>query len=629
MSRYGVRIGSVLALLIACALGMQAPAPAAERAAFAFDGRTVVFTQIIPQSGGRAISIDDPGLRSMLDRIGATVTWEQGERYILITTAEPVVISFALGDRRYDVGPVTQQAAFAPFMLDGHAYVPLAELLHGLDFAIKPDGGQNVLQPQIASIDIESSGRGAKLIAHAGMPLDARVVSEQNGKLTVAFDGVGTQLERTRTLAAGPVRRMDLRTSGPAAHPTTFVTLYLAPGTTHSAPATDDQRDFTIGFNGVAAAQPVAAKQNTPPPAPEPGAAEASGSPSPQMTPAGQVQVTDVTPESQNGTSTIRIAVAGAASYEWHRLRPPDNRMWIDVHAARLAIPPLDETAAGPVTAIRVHQQSPDTVRVALSLAAFDTVAVTPDATGLTVVVNASPADETVARAGAGMTGAQAVAAAQPSPSPGWKFTPQAAPSNYAAPNPRLIAIDPGHGGSDSGALRGDAIEKDLTLDISRRLRAVLVSRGWQVVMTRESDKDVFAPDDSARDELQARDDIANSAGARLLVSIHVNSFMNSGPHGATAYYYKDSDVALAQAVDKRIAAEVPVKNIGIVKDKLYVVHHANMPATLIETAFVSNPDDRRLLQDPAWRQKMAVAIADGIADYAGTPPSGTSINGQ
>ena len=59
MSRYGVRIGSALALLIACALGMQASAPAAQREAFAFDGRTVAFTQIVSQSGGRAISIDE------------------------------------------------------------------------------------------------------------------------------------------------------------------------------------------------------------------------------------------------------------------------------------------------------------------------------------------------------------------------------------------------------------------------------------------------------------------------------------------------------------------------------------------------------------------------------------------
>lgn len=634
MSRYAVRIGSAFALLIACVLTARAVAFSAERASFVFEGRKISFTQIVSQSGGRAVSVDDPGLHALLDRIGATVTWQPGERYVLITTAEPVVISFAMGDRRYDVGPVTQTAAFAPFMLDGHAYVPLDELLRGLDFAAKADGSQTVLQPQLASIDVDSSGRGAKLVAHAGMPLDARVVSDKADKLVVAFDGVGSSLDRTRNLAGGPVRRIDIRTEGSASRPTTYVTLYLAPGSTHTAPGTDDQRDFTIGFNGAAAAQPIAVAQNapqaTPPPAPEPGAAEAPASPAADTaTPAGPVQVTGVTTQTQDGTATIRVAVSSPASFEWHRLRPPDNRLWLDVHNARLAIPPADQAGSGPVTAVRVHQQAPDTVRVALSLSDFNILSVTPDAAGVTIVVNNSPADDSVAHAGSGMTGAAAVAVAQPSPSPGgWKFSPRPSPSQYAPANPRLIAIDPGHGGSDAGAVRGDAMEKELTLDISMRLRSILLSRGWQVVMTRQNDRDVFAPNDSAHDELQARDDVANSNGARLLVSIHVNSFINSGPHGATAYYYKDSDVALAQAVDRRIASEVPVRNIGIIKDKLYVVHHANMPATLVETAFVSNPDDRRLLQDPAWRQKMAQAIADGIADYAGSPPP-ASANGQ
>lgn len=626
MSRYAVRIGSALALLIACAVGARATAVSAERATFVFDGHRLAFTQLISQQGGRAVSMDDPGLHALLDRIGATITWQPGERYVLITTAEPVVISFAMGDRRYDIGPVTQTAAFAPFMLDGHAYVPLDDLLRGLDFAIKNDGGERVLQPQLAQIDVQSSARGAKLIAHAGMPLDARVISDRDGKLVVAFDGVGTTLDRTRAVAGGPVRRMDIRTEGSAEKPVTYVTLYLAPGSTHSTPGTDDQRDFTIGFDGAPAGQPVAAAQTTPPPAPEPSVAEAPETPAPQAPQSGQVQVTGVTSQTGNGTTTVRIAVQGDASYEWHRLRPPDNRMWVDVHDARLAVPPFDQNGSAPVNAVRVHQQAPDTVRVALTLSDFNTIAVTPDANGITVVVNSSPADESVARAGSGTTGTSAVAAAPGSPSPNWKFTPRATPAPaYNSSNPRLIAIDPGHGGSDSGALRGDAVEKDITLDISKRLRSVLISRGWQVVMTRDTDKDVFAPNDSAHDELQARDDIVNSAGARLLVSIHVNSFMNAGPHGATAYYYKDSDVSLAQAVDRRIAAEVPVKNDGIVKDKLYVVHHANMPATLVETAFVSNPDDRRLLQDPAWRQKMAIAIADGIADYAGSPPPATT----
>jgi N-acetylmuramoyl-L-alanine amidase CwlD len=334
----------------------------------------------------------------------------------------------------------------------------------------------------------------------------------------------------------------------------------------------------------------------------------------------------------QSGSVAVSIAVSGDAVYEWHRLRPPDNRFWLDVHNARLSVPPSDQTGNAPLNGIRVHQQSPDTVRIALSLAGFDVVSVVPDATGVTVTVDNRIADEGVAHAGSGSIGQSAIAAVQPQGSPApWKFSPpaQPAPSAYVAANPRLIVIDPGHGGSDPGSYRGDAVEKNITLDISLRLRDILVARGWQVVMTHEDDRDVFAPNDSAHDELQARDDVANNRGARMFVSIHVNAFINSGPHGATVYYYKPTDLALARALSKRIANQTGVKDDGVVKDKLYVVHHANMPAALVETAFVSNPDDRVLLQSPQWRQKMAQAIADGIGDYAGSAPAANTASGQ
>lgn len=625
-SRYAVRIGSALALLAALALS-QTPARAGERLALQLDGKGIVLTHVRTQGASRAIAADDPGLLALLNKIGATLTWQPGERYVLFTTGEPVVVSFAIGDPRYDVGPVKQTAPFAPFMLDGHPYVPLDELLHALDFAIKPSGSQLVLQPQLASLDVQAGEGGAKLVAHAGIPIDARITSESSNGIVITFDGVGSMLPATRITGSGAVQRVDVRTLGTISHPQTQVTLYLAPGTTHSAPGTDDQRDFTIGFNGVQATQPVAQSQASPPapdetPEPSPAAAAATASP---MQP---VQVTAVETQPQNGSVAIRVTVNGNATYDWHRLRPPDNRFWLDVHGARLAIPPSDQPGSDPVTAVRVHQQNPDTVRIALSLADFDTIDVTPNATGVTITVNNAVADDSVPHGGSGSIGDSAVAVASAAPGP-WKFSPRPGESPYVAANPRLIVIDPGHGGSDPGSYRGDVIEKALTLDMAKRLRDILVARGWQVMMTRETDRDVFTPNDSAADELQARDDIANRNGARVFVSVHVNAFMNSGPHGATVYYYKGSDVALAQAVDKRIASELNLKNDGVVKDKLYVVHHANMPATLIETAFLSNPDDRELLQNPQWRQQMAQAIADGIQDYAGNPPPASSASGQ
>ncbi len=612
MSRYAVRIGSIFALALAVAGFATGAASAGARTTFTFEGKTIEFDRLIAQPGGPAVAIDDPGLKALFESIGATVTWQPGERYVLVTTAEPVVVSFAIGDRRYDVGPVTQTAAFAPFVLGGHAYVPFDELLGALDLAQKNRGAQGILQPQLTSIDVTADSHGAKLIARGGMPLDGKIVSDANGAIVIAFEGVGSTLQSSRTTSAGPVRRIDIRTEGPPENPRTLATLYVAAGTAHSAPGTDDQRDFTLAFGGASGASPAQG-------APAPSAVQTSGA-----------QVTSVQLQSQDGSSVVRIAVSGNASYGWHRLRPPDNRWWIDVHGARLANPPSDRPGNDAVTGIRVHQQSADTVRVALSLADFYSVAVTPDAGGVTIGVASALASAAAPRSGSGTIGDSAVANVSP-PASGnrWKFSPRPAAGPYVAANPRLIVIDPGHGGSDPGSYRGDVVEKTVALDMSKRLRDILVARGWQVIMTRETDKDVYAPNDSADDELQARDDIANNNGARLLVSVHVNAFMNAGPHGATVYYYKPIDFALAQALDRRIASEGAIADDGTVKDKLYVVHHANMPAALVETAFISNPDDRALLQSPQWRQKIALAIADGIADYAGPPPAPGNAGGE
>src|SRR5437868_7248834 len=305
------------------------------------------------------------------------------------------------------------------------------------------------------------------------------------------------------------------------------MTLTLAPGISHSAPASDDQRDFTMSFGS---AKMLAAAPSAAPVANEPQDATSQG----QQPAAPQfISVSNVTSQSQDGAFVINVAVESNATFEWHRLRPPDNRFWLDVHNARLAIPPKDDPGADPVQAVRVHQVNPTTVRVALSLADFDDLTVTPSDQGITITVAPQLADSTAPRAGNGTTGANAVAYATPAPQKGgWKFGSKASTSTYVPTNPKLIVIDPGHGGSDVGAIRNGVSEKTLALDMSKRLRAILVGRGWQVKMTHDDDRDVFGPNASDRDELQARVDVANSAGARLFVSVHVNSFINAGPRG-------------------------------------------------------------------------------------------------
>lgn len=611
ISPYIVRIGSAFALA-ALLCGAAQPARAQSRPVYLFQNQRIAFSHLERQNGELAVGIDDPGLKALLDDLGATVTWVPGERYVLVTTAEPLVISFAVGETRYDVGPVSEQAPFAPFMRAGVAYLAFDALIHALDLAPKADGNAIVLQPQLAALDVHANARGSRIVAHAGIPLDYRVLSQDASRLVIAFNGVGSTLEPVQRFSAGAVREIDIHTIGSIRNPMTIVTLHLAPDTVVGPAGTDDQRDFTIGFDGEAAAGP--------PPAALGAAPAASPASAPAPSSAGLVGVTGVRGIAGADGFTVDVDVSGTASYEWHRLQPPDDRMWVDIHNAALQTASQDVNESGPVTALRVHQVAPGTVRIALSLAGYQTLDVEPSASGLTIAVGTALADAGAARAGGGNTGANAAPEIAANAPGAWKFAPRK--PGYTAQNPRLIVIDPGHGGSDPGSVHGDLVEKTLTLDIADRLRGILVARGWQVMMTRTTDRDVYAPNDSAIEELQARDDVANENGARIFVSIHVNAFINAGPHGTTTYYSKPMDVPLARDVERAMADEnLGTADDGIVKSKLYVTLHAAMPAILIETAFMTNPSDAAKLADPAWREKIARAIADGIGTYAGAPP--------
>ena len=620
------------ALAMAFALGSATLPAGAASATYLYQNQQIVFSHLASSNGVTMIGIQDPGLRGLLKTLGAIVTWRPGRRYVLITTAEPEVISFAVGDRNYDVGPVTSQASVAPFARADDVYLPLDALLRALYLAPKPDGSRTVLQPQLGSIDVRAAGTRAKLVAHAGAPLAARVVSESANRIVYEFDGVGSTLERHRTIDAGGIRSLEVTTSGSIAAPKTLVTISLASGATHGRVHNSGGNDFEVAFTGASSgAYPNAVARApasaTPMPAPSltPGASTVSGvQPSAPPAVAGPAQVGAVTVAQTSNGSTVAVAISGNATYQWHRLRAPDNRFWIDIQNAQLTVPPSVQAEVNPLLSLRVRQNDPTTVRIALSLVGQNVLAVSPSATGLSITVDnqqvADAAHEGSGSIGAVLSVSEAAPAVTPVPpedygqgSPSWKFGPQ---STYVPTNPKLIVIDPGHGGSDPGSERNGTKEATLTLDMAKRLRDILIARGWQVKMTRTTDVDVYQPNDSARDELQARDNIANDAGARLLVSIHVNAFINSGPHGTTTYYSKPEDVPLAQYVERDVATDAGTKDDGTVKSHLYVTLHADMPAVLIETAFLSNPDDYALLVSPAWRQKVAQAIADGIDQY-------------
>lgn len=174
----------------------------------------------------------------------------------------------------------------------------------------------------------------------------------------------------------------------------------------------------------------------------------------------------------------------------------------------------------------------------------------------------------------------------------------------------RLIAVDPGHGGDDPGAHGSHGeLEKDLTLDIGLRLKSLLEQAGARVLMIRDTDVTVG---------LYQRPAIANQAGADAYVSIHLNAY-GSWKHGTEIYYdtTNPDSIKLATDLHDTLIKELGLADGGIRREHDFVVvRETTMPSSLVEVAYLTNPTEEKLLLTPAFRQKAAVAIYDGLMLY-------------
>ena len=189
----------------------------------------------------------------------------------------------------------------------------------------------------------------------------------------------------------------------------------------------------------------------------------------------------------------------------------------------------------------------------------------------------------------------------------------------------RKIAIDAGHGGNDAGAIGPTGVmEKDVTLKVALELRRLLEAEGAEVIMTRDTDRTVSEKGAKASDieELGARCDVGNRAGAEIFISIHADSFTRPEARGTTGYYYGKSTSGrgqkLADCIRRNLVEQLGTPSRGTQPCNFYVVKNTDMPATLIELGFISNKDEEKLLDSREGVQKAAHGILDGIEDYFG-----------
>ncbi|HOB20092.1 MAG TPA: N-acetylmuramoyl-L-alanine amidase [Candidatus Atribacteria bacterium] len=192
------------------------------------------------------------------------------------------------------------------------------------------------------------------------------------------------------------------------------------------------------------------------------------------------------------------------------------------------------------------------------------------------------------------------------------------------------IVVDPGHGGIDGGTHDNKGLlEKDINLEVGLILRRYLESKGLKVVMTREEDISLekFSTIRSSRyrRDLDARKNIVNNSGGALLVSIHVNARPKyPESRGTIVFYYPGSDAGkqLAETVSRSINNKVYKQYLNtsdarsrIMTNDFFILRESIIPGCLVELGFITNPEDKRLLQDEKFKQVMAEAIGDGIIE--------------
>nr|HBN08348.1 hypothetical protein [Cyanobacteria bacterium UBA8530] len=184
-------------------------------------------------------------------------------------------------------------------------------------------------------------------------------------------------------------------------------------------------------------------------------------------------------------------------------------------------------------------------------------------------------------------------------------------------PQPRpkvlpLVVIDPGHGGMDPGAVGPTGLrESQVNLELALKLKDELKKLNVDSVLTRESD--VFV-------DLAPRSTFAEGLNARMLVSLHCNSYPGSEATGAESYYRLDGSIPLAKTLHNALIEDLGRPDRGVRQARLYVLRSSLIPSALLETAFISNPNEEAILKDQEFQGQAAKAIAGGIWQYLFAP---------
>ncbi len=540
---------------------------------------------------GRTVQLDPPPtqrdgvllapLEGLVAPYGATSRWDPATRTAQVTGPRGTRVVLRADDRVAVVDGDTRLLPAPPELVGGRLLVPVEWLFRALGAWVKWEESEAALHvaSQVLRLVLEREPGGLRLRVDSTGPVEVRTaLLGQPDRLVVDLVNAASRIE-TREAAVGEfgIRRIRVAQFQVKPYVTRVVLDLDAPVDVEVAPATPEV---------VLRLRPRdAAATPGPAPSPEPvGAASPEPSPPPLATPSAPAllqdrpRILEVAVERQVGRLRIVIQGDRPLDYQVRELPEPD-RLVLDIPG--VFVPVKQELAVGgPVEVVRAaqFQTDPDVARVVVEWRTRAPYEVRAEEGGnrLVVVVEELPA--------------------QP-PRGG-----------------HVVAIDPGHGGKDPGAIGATGlVEKDVTLDVGLRLRDALRRQSVRTVMTREAD--VFV-------DLQDRVPIALRAGATVFVSVHANSTTRGVIRGVETYYLKPNSVLLATWIQEELGRSLGIPDRGIRTANFKVLRDSPVPAVLVEVGYLSNLEDEALLRTAAFRQRAAEAVARGVVRFVSQVPA-------
>jgi N-acetylmuramoyl-L-alanine amidase len=507
----------------------------------------------------------------LFEPMGAIAAFYEADRSIVVTNRVRTTVRMRVNEPTALVNGQSRLLPVAPMQVADRVFVPVQAVFSALGAWTKYEDADRTLHvsSQITGLAVQRVGDGLQVSIDATGPVqvETNVLTEPDRLVVDFFNAALRTQEREIVVNGGGVARVRSAQFQVKPYVSRLVFDLTEPVDVRvTASSTTYQVTLELHPKAPAAAppagppagQPAPSVPSTPPPAAQDG-----------------VKILNVAFQPVGSGGRVSIEGTGAMQYKVREFVFPD-RLAIDIQDA-VFIPvkqeiPVDGTVIVMVRGAQFAAEPPVT-RVVVTLKRKTNYLVNQAGGRLTIDL----ADAAASRGG------------------------------------HVVAIDAGHGGKDPGAIGPTGLrESEVVLDVSLRLRDLLAKDGIRTVMTRETD--VFV-------DLFDRTKIARERGATIMVSIHANAHAQTAVNGSETYYLTPQSLALAQMIQDELGVLLGIPSRGVKTANFVVLRESGIPSVLVETAFISHPDDEVRLRDLAFRQRVAQAIYRGITRFLAVYP--------